>query len=114
MVWVCWVRGRACRTLVLAAPARATLTVTGCTSAELANARIFSGIVAENIAVWRWPVKNEMISLRSSSKPVSTCTHEPVYIAGRRDECPWTPGYAMGASCRPLWAPPHAAWQLPP
>lgn len=68
------VGARTWRTFLFAAPARDTLTVMGATRAELAKARIFSGIVAENIAVWRWPRKYEMISRRSSSKPVSTYT----------------------------------------
>jgi hypothetical protein len=56
----------------LAAPARETFTVTGLTRADAAKARIFSGIVAENMAVWRCALKKLMISLKSSSKPVST------------------------------------------
>ena len=62
-----------CSTERLAAPARETFTVTGWTSAEAAKARILSGMVAENITVCLCALKYDIISLRSSSKPVSTC-----------------------------------------
>ena len=52
----------------LAAPARPTLTITGRTSADLANDWILFGIVAEKRRVWRWQVKKDMVLRTSSSK----------------------------------------------
>ena len=76
-----------CVTSKFAAPARATFTVTGSVSADAANARILSGIVAENMTVWRWPLKYDMISRRSSSNPVSTCSHRrPTLAMASEDE----------------------------